>query len=261
LSVNQMLLRAFNFEMRPYASISTLSGELNGSVPFLAEFDEYYFEKYSHFRKDHFLHASFARRIVSGSSIEIVDPVLRWETDYGFENKVLGIPSLSPNGKRDVARFYLLRENGSGITASPDWQILERQLLTLNLEMWKLQNFFVASVGSRSYAGITALRIFSEIIVGDALVSKASARQFYKWIFPFVWKLEYFRKSLSPGAVLQVSLMESIVREMEIFEGVLLRLLVSRDSYLHSAAVKRWARIISLVEKYIELEASRLAKN
>jgi hypothetical protein len=251
LDVNSLMIQVLGFEPLSFPDITALEECNNHESPFIVDFDEYYFKGYHNYQTCHFGHAALATEILDRSRIIILDPVLEFMGDSCCVEKILTVPD-HPDDVQALTGTILRKLNDfhpSGITDR-----LVTDILRNNIEVWRGGE---AGTGGQSYYfGLTALENFTDVLKNNGKYDFSI--EFYKWIYPLVWKEEYLNRSNDSRSLSISSHLKMIIHEMEQFETILLRLKSSGNARLRGSALKRWDTIVSMAYKYIILERERI---
>ncbi len=255
--VNALILQAFGFRREALRYNGDLGVLQSVAGPFYVDFDEYYFHGYHHYRRVHFRHASLCSQVDMVGKLTILDPVLDFTRDTGYDSNFLSIPS-DINGT-DALLFVYLK---SASTPSKSPIELSRQLLSIipkeNLAAWKCTDTNTDGAIEHSF-GLMAYKKFL-VLLRNRMGNLLGADHFYRWIFPLVWKLEYLNElhSHEEACVRERNLLSDWIDKMEKLEVILLRLTSSRSEILWTSALKRWEEILSIAEEYLILEERRI---
>jgi len=254
--INNIIIQILGFELISFHNITELF-KSNNTGPFIVDFDEFYFEGYHNYKKSHFRHASIASEVKNPSSIIILDPVLEFLGDSCCVEKTLYIPSHLNDDNALV--FIIIKDNNKNENHD---KIFYSDQLTLNISKYNTNIWRSEYINNDSeiyYFGISALEKFMELLMNKN--NNVYNTEFYKWIYPLVWKQEFLQKLDDPQSLLISSHMRNIINEMEQLELILLRLKSSKNNRLHNSAIKRWNKIVSMLYKYLKLENERIGQN
>lgn len=254
--INYIILQILGFDPLSFTNVSELL-KSNNADPFIIDFDEYYFEGYHNFRKTHFRHASIATEVINPYSIKILDPVLEFLGDSCCVEKILSIPGYLEDA--NALDFIILTDKNKNATHGKilNYEQLKISISKNNIEFWQGKKF--NNDDQLYYFGIAAFDKFTELFTNAT--HNVFSTEFYKWIYPLVWKEEYFTKIDNPQSLLISSHLKDLINEMEQLEVILLRLKSSNNARLHKSAIIRWDNIVSKIHKYIKLENERIEQN
>lgn len=255
IDINTFLINTLGFEINT-SSIEEMKGFKKN---FVLSFDEYYVKENSHYMKEHFYHASLGIEIINKRCFKVIDPGLQITTNDGytaaerfinFDNEIYG-------DKKNITLLNLKLKSDLKIGYNnKKWQEnLKRKLKEFNIDLW-LNRTDILNHNQNYHYGIKAIRIFAEALLEFKNI-ETTANIFYKWIFPLYWKKEYLIRNSKREASQTISLLENIIKEMEMFETILLRMKTKFKSNLHNSAIKRWEEIMIKITEYVQLELER----
>ena len=250
IDLNILLLNLIGYELSRVSLDELL---LNLSSYFVIEFDEFYTKENSHYRKQHFDHASLGVEILNKFSFKVVDPelIVSSKDSYSDTSRIISFDNTIYD-KKDKIFFYILkRKNNNIVYCDTNWQNeTSKRIFEANIHLWLGE----AEIKNKKiFYGFSALKIFLDFLTNFSKIELA-VREFYKWIFPLFWKREFLRKNCLSQKKDVYSILEKIINEMEIFETMLLRLVANYETKLHASAIIRWENIMSLLSKYVQLE-------
>jgi hypothetical protein len=222
-------------------------------TPFVVCFDEYYVKENNHYKKEHFFHASLGIEIIDPLHIKVSDPGLKIPKDLksyceriiSFDKDIINQP--------DAIHYYLLEKKKDFVKLNQDE--LFKSISVLNINFWK--NIISTNQYSNVYFGMEALSVFKSQLEAFKNINLA-AQEFYKWIFPIYWKNHYLQNLKDKTSIEITKILTLVIKEMEIFETNLLRLITSYKQSLHLSSIERWNKICKLLKEYIILEEERV---
>jgi hypothetical protein len=253
LDVNSLMVQVLGFEPLSFSDITALVETNTEESPFIVDFDEYYFEGYHNYQTCHFTHAALAADILDRSRIIILDPVLEFMGDSCCVEKILRVPDY-PDNVQALTGTILRKRNDFHPSCITDRLVTD--ILINNIEVWRGGE--TNTGGESHFFGLTALEKFTEALNNNG--EYIFGTDFYKWIYPIVWKEEYLQKFNDFSSLTISSHLRMIINEMEQFETILLRLKSSGNARLRGSALKRWDDIVSMAYKYISLERERIGQ-
>jgi hypothetical protein len=252
LDVNNFMMQVLGFEPMAFSDITTLLEINPHDSPFIIDFDEYYFKGYHNYQTTHFRHAALATEVLDYSRIIILDPVLEFMGDSCCVEKILTVPDHLDD--MQVLTCTILRERKGFHAESIKKDQLETDILRINTDVWRGGE----TEGEIYYFGLTALEKFKNVLMNNG--KYIIGTEFYKWIYPLVWKEEYLQKRNDSRSLMISSHLRKMITEMEQLETILLRLKSSKNARLHHSALERWDKITSMVYQYITLERERIGQ-
>lgn len=263
IDINGLTREILGLTLLPFTKYEDLDKINKDGCLFVIAFDEYYVHENNHYKKVHFSHASLGLEIIDKQTIRIIDPGLEITklVGYSADERIISFDEQIYNDN-DGITFFILEKSKNisiGLDSSAEQKKIINSLEKLNIDLWK--NRVKQPQGNLNFHfGFKALEIFTESLTDFSKVEHA-ASEFYKWIFPVYWKLFYLKNNRDENSEPAIELLQTIIKEMEIFETNILRLRGGYKAELHNSSIQRWDKIVSLFHEYIEKEEKRILKN
>jgi len=238
--VNSSILGFYNLAVEEFTEFEEFIKKRKSDESFFLVYDEFYVLENNNYNKTSFIHASVGKEILSSNSFKVSDPQLIVENNYGYDDRIINFQS--PAGSKIECSYYLVKDiQGSENNFNDFVSGMEK----FNADNWKGKQEI-----SGLFTGIEAAKKYKEL-----LTEKIFIKDFYKWIFPLVWKREYLIKNEETTIIKSL---DEIIREMEVFETNLLRINSVFSDRLYQKALSRFDLIIDLLGVYIELNNRRV---
>lgn len=255
INVDESIRKIFGFTLRKFRQFSEFSKSYDGLSVFVVVFDEYYLKENQNYLKTHFTHASIVKKMIDKNNLIVVDPGLEITKPVGYsaDERELFIPD--ELYESNSCFFYTLgTEDKEHSYEVMNITKMQNQISKFNLNCW--ENVENQSVPNFLY-GKEALIEFGTKLSNKKIIAKSST-EFYKWIFPLFWKKNYIENLNTQSGKELAKILSGIIKELEIFETNLMRLVNSTNESLYVASQKRWEKIIELISIYIRLEKERV---
>ncbi len=233
--VNSSILGFYNLAVEEFTEFEEFIKRRKSDESFFLVYDEFYVLENNNYNKTSFIHASVGKEVLSKNSFKVSDPQLIVENNYGYDDRIINFQS--PAGSKIECSFYLVNAIPGSERNYTEFVVgMER----FNAENWKGKQEIAGL-----FTGIAAAMKYKELLEEQIFI-----KDFYKWIFPLVWKREYL-KNQNESEITE--LLSQVINEMEVFETNILRLKISFSEKLFQKSLSRFDNIIELLDKYIEL--------